>query len=170
MPHEITMMETPVICEVLHRLNKTNKLVVGQLEDLLNLADRSGYPYLSTTDLRFNQYRTLFRQCGSEDVQRELLGALVAGSGWICQHLDASKDVNGDGIVDTDDILDGAVKANTAVSRILATAKGDLAAGSRRIGAENAANLHAAIDESMKFLLAVQQVVSHLSEPARRSA
>jgi hypothetical protein len=170
MSNENTMTETPVISAVLHRLNKSALLTVAQLEDLLNLAERSGYPYLSTTDLRFSQYRTLFRRCGSEAVQRELLAALIDGTNWVCEPLAATQDVNGDGVVDTDDVLDGVVDASSSVAAALVIAKGDLVNGSRRISEEHATTLLAAVNKSLASLLAVRQAVSFLSEPARRSA
>ncbi len=160
----------PLFCDVLASLNDAGALSVKQIEDALGLARRSGYRLLSGSVPDVQQFRQLFRSARSESVQRALLGYLIDGTGWVAQRLEADRDIDGDGVVSTDDVFDGAIEANGSIADLLRDAKKRLATGARRITPEVAAKLNAEISRAIKELLAVQQAALFLSESPRRSS
>lgn len=160
-----------MISETLSVLNDEGILTAKQIADLLNLSHSSAYRYLSgETQPTFGQVRTLFRQSRHHEVQRRILETVIESTGWVCQHLDADKDINGDGCVDTCDLLDGALKVNDRLARLLTQTRNEQKRGMKSICTQRAAELHASINESIQTLLAVQQAVTFLQERQTRKS
>lgn len=160
--------EVTLLADTLHRLNRLNLLTAKQIEDILGLAERSAYAYYGATDLRFNQFRTLFRQCRSTDVQRELLGVFAAGTGWVFEHIDADRDINGDGVIDTADLFHGAIQANAALAGLMQSALNEARAGQRTMSARRADEVRSFINTTITRLLEVRQAVDFLSQDRTR--
>jgi hypothetical protein len=157
-----------MLCNVLRQLNKSGVLPIDTLGDILSIADP--YPYLSHRDMRYSQVRTLFRASGKEEVQLQILQNLVQGTGWICAHVEADADINGDGAVDTSDLLDGGIKANDELARLLTMTREEQKHGMKSIGSERAARLHCSIDKSIQTLLAIRQAVGFLEQRQTRKS
>jgi len=73
----------PLICDLLAQLHASEDLPIKRLASLLNVSPSSGSRYTKGTVIDAQQLRTLFQHCDSIDAQRDLLGYLAAGTGWV---------------------------------------------------------------------------------------
>jgi hypothetical protein len=154
---------------VLRQIHRSGLVPHETFQHLFDVEDP--YPYFSARPARYNQVHNFFRNCKSIPAQQSILDHLTAGTGWTYRHLETNQDLNGDGVVDTADILDGALQTNKTLARLLVTTREEQRHGMRHISADRAAELSAAITESLTQLLAVQQVVAFLTpSQTRRSA
>lgn len=148
----------PMICDVLHRLNKAGDLTVKEIEDLFNLADRSAYAYFGKTEISLSQFRTLVRHCRSRRAKKQLLEFIVADMPVIFEMLDASSDVNGDGVVDTNDVLDAGIKATSDAMSLLKLVR--KSGSTRSISRIRGDDLNRSINDAIHALVAARSAVS----------
>jgi len=157
----------PLICDTLAGLNDSGDLSVKQLEDALVLAPRSGYPFFSRRILDAHQLRLLFRATRSETAQRAILGYLTNGTAWVVEHVAASADINGDGDINTDDIVDGAIQAMQELTAALEAAH---AQGRMSRVLRDAPQITARLNAVITAALTMRRVVDHLAPKPPRSA
>ena len=105
------MQEITMINGILQKLVNDNLLTVRFLADLWNITPQAVYNYFNGTEPTYGKIRTLFRRSDKPDVQKEILQDLLSGTGWYAAHVEADKDVNGDGDVDLDDAMEAALAA-----------------------------------------------------------
>lgn len=105
--------ETTMSAEILQRLNDQGMLNAARLASLLNKTKSGAYRYYNTVTLDYHQLRTLIQHAGPE-VGLTLLNGLTDGTPINHIYMDAELDFDGDGDVDTDDVLGHAIKANEA--------------------------------------------------------
>lgn len=103
-----------MINELLQQLVAEGKLTVAELQDLWGLAKSSVYPYLVDREPCFDKLRALIRRSRNQEVRYRVLGLLCQGAGIATITLPDALDINGDGDIDTDDVL-------TATSHCAAT-------------------------------------------------
>lgn len=168
--NEFCTAGTPMLCQILRHLNTKNILTAEEVGDLLSIVDP--YPYLSTRDMDWSQVRTIFRGARrrKQEVQLSLLQNLTVGEGWLHQKIDADCDINGDGVVDMNDVLDGAIDAIDTMGRVLVIARKEAANGRKQLMPGRADDLQQKLNRTLKRLLEVQQVITFLNEQTRRSA
>lgn len=163
----------PLICDTLAALNDAGSLSVKQLEDCLGLAPRSGYPYTSGRVLDAQQFRQLFRHCppsSARAVQAALLGYLTDGTGWIATYVLADTDVNGDGVVDTGDVIDGAITAAKQAALTLESARGFEKSGFRQISRETATIMQEHLRLALAALVGASKTIEFLAQRSERRA
>lgn len=156
---------TPVICDTLRELNDSGRLPVLRVADMLNLSRSAGYELLNR-DLRFNEYRTIFRQSADADVQASLLATLLKGTGWVATHLATDLDVNGDGDIDINDILKAGIDGMAELGGYLQDLQTALATGSA--DDHTLAEVERRQTEVMTQLAAIGQIAHHIHEQQSR--
>ena len=157
--------ETPVICETLRILHEAGRLPVTRVADLLNIATSTAYD-LFNRDLRYGQFRTLFRQSRDSEVQAQLLANLLGGTSWVATHLATDLDVNGDGDVDINDVLSAGIDGMAEFSRYLQDLRTALATG--HPDDRTVAEIEQRHTEVMTQLAAIGQIAHHIREQQSR--
>jgi len=104
--------------EILQRLNDEGLVSAKRLASLLNLTPSGAYRYLNTSTLDYHQLRSLI-QHDQPEVGLTLLNGLTDGTPICHLYIDAELDFDGDGDVDTQDVMGHAIKANQAYAAYL---------------------------------------------------
>jgi len=112
--------ETPMSADVLQRLNQDGVLTIDTMADLFNIQPHSAYPYLVDREMRYGHVRTLCRRSKDPRIPAAIYNDLTTGTGFTVVYIDAPLDVDGDGDVDTDDVLGHAISALGHLSNYLA--------------------------------------------------
>lgn len=158
--------ETPLIVELLQRCHRDRLTSIAEIQDLLGVAEATAYSYLSRTEIRAGQLRTLIRRCADPRFRLALLGDLARGTDCIVTPLDPRCDVDGDGDVDTDDAIAAGLRqldhASGGIRRL------HTAAADHRITAEEADDLLADIDRGLAELAQLRNIVAALGEQSSR--
>ena len=152
--------DIPMIAETLRSLNDDGLLTARQLASILSISTSSAYRYLSgEVEPTWSQVRTLFRHCGRREIQQRLAGDLLDGAGWLAEPVEVDADVNGDGHVDTNDVLDGALHATRSCADALGVARGAQRAGFKGLGPADAAMLREQLHDVCKTSVAALRAV-----------
>ncbi|WP_221435391.1 hypothetical protein [Algisphaera agarilytica] len=91
--------------ELLQKLREQHAIDAAELADLFNISTGAGYNYFGRSSLSFEQFRTLFRRAKADAVREVFLANLLQGLPCFVQWVDSARDINGDGVVDTNDAL-----------------------------------------------------------------
>lgn len=120
MSQAIAIPECTMLAATLQRLLADGSLTVSAVSNATEIDGSSVYRWAAGQhEPGFSKIALLFRHCGSERVQRELLDLLTRGTPWLAVRLPGDGDVNGDGDVDTDDALASAIDATKAIGQLL---------------------------------------------------
>ncbi|MEM6258006.1 MAG: hypothetical protein AAGI37_06795 [Planctomycetota bacterium] len=88
-----------------------------------NLSSSGAHRYLAGSELGYSRLKTILRFADSERVRQLFFQDLSEATGWTYIKLPAAADLNGDGDVDLDDVLEGASHvinhANTSLRRVI---------------------------------------------------
>lgn len=155
-----------MICEILQDLNNSGALTAKRLARLLQKSDSTAYRYIAgDIEPEWGQMCTIFQHCASQVVQERILADLVDATGWACEYIDTDLDVNADGEINTDDVLDGAISANKSLSQLLVMTREEQKAGMKTMGRARATSINDEIDRSLRVLMALRRTVALLSPP-----
>ncbi len=154
-------------CDLLQTLARERRLDVHELADLLNIATSSAYRYFNgETELRYGQLRTLIRSCRDRGARLALIRSLLGGTGIYCVEVDPRLDLDGDGDVDTQDIIVGCIKANRQTAKLLGQAYD--ARADHKIDEREGAEICQSIDQLVELLIAARKLVTIDVERVRR--
>jgi hypothetical protein len=157
----------PAICDLLSQLNESGMMTVKEIENILDLAYRSGYPYIAGKIPDARQLRELFRHAPERSrvsIQSVILEYIAGGTGWNWWHIPKALDVNGDGQVNTDDALFCLVKSLRATAEAI-----ELVHSSRQMEKGDADMLMVHMSDAINKLAIGRQVVSFLHERHQRA-
>lgn len=158
--------DLPMICATLQGFVESDLLTVKQMAALLDIAPCSIYRYLSgQTEPSWSQVRVLFRQCGRAEAQRALLACLADGTGWLSELITIEADANGDGIIDTNDVMDDGILAMGELQKIFIETRAQQATGMRRMAPQKAETIKRQIRSAIRELLAAASAVDLLTAP-----
>lgn len=105
-----------MITEQLQRMSEAGTLTPARFAKSLFLAHSSAYHYYNgSTELRCNQLNLLLREL-EPGPGAELLAVVLAGTGHTSIYIDAELDYDGDGDVDSHDILGRLIEATRALA------------------------------------------------------
>jgi hypothetical protein len=161
----------PQIAETLQRLNDANLLSAKQLARLLKLHESSAYRYLSgETEPSWSQVCTVFQYCCRPQVQAAILTDLLGDTSWVCQQMPGDLDVNGDGQVNTHDILDATIHALRGAADALESCRATQKSGFTAMEPPDALVLSQHLQLVIRKAFAAHRVVQFLSERSARAA
>jgi len=155
--------ETTLIADALIAVTGHGHVTVADISDVWGVSPGTVHRHIagecSTT---FERIRTLFRRALTPDGQAVILDLFTAGTGWLTEHVDQDLDLNGDGAVDTDDVIDAAIATIDQASQSLKTLRAATEDGAITAG-EHDEN-QAVIAELLKAALIARQVEAYIYE------
>ena len=158
-----------MLSDVLRSLNDSGELTAKEIASLLNLVPSSAYRLMTDVDPRFGQYRTIFRQCRSRSAKEELLAVLLDGTGFIAAYVDA--DPRGDRTeVNTGTALDTTLQGLSKLSSALRDIRQADSKGMRQLAQTTAAGIQAHLRETIKDLVATEEIIAFLAHDKFRLA
>jgi hypothetical protein len=155
--------------EVLQRLSAERRVESSELADLLNLSRSAAFRYFSECELRHGQLRTLVRHARDRQAAEALVRSITDGTEFALMRIEHNLDLDGDGDIDCDDVLTGAIRVNRGVGTLLELIHQSL--GRKPIGQINTADaddLAAGISELLGWLAAVQKIIGDEADRQRR--
>lgn len=163
-----------MITELLQQLSSDGLITAKQIADSLSLSSSQAYRKLNDSELTHSQFRTLFRH-SSRAVQTRLLASIIGGTPWNAAFVEADLDVNGDGAVNTDDVLCATARACDSVAKVLTRQLHLHKNRMSRITPADAGPINQAITDAQTHLAAAGQIIDTLTakpaiKPARRIA
>ncbi|MEM6394625.1 MAG: hypothetical protein AAF797_17810, partial [Planctomycetota bacterium] len=118
--------EIPMIAQLLQQLDRAGALRAPEIADLCGVAESTAYDYISgRTEMKVCRLRSLLHHASDDRVRDLILADLAGNTGYHLVQGSPELDVNGDGDIDTNDVMAAALQtvrdASDAASGIHAT-------------------------------------------------
>ncbi|MEL7087896.1 MAG: hypothetical protein AAGL98_05555 [Planctomycetota bacterium] len=154
--------DQPMSAAILQRAREAGAIDAAEIADLLNVHPNTAYNYFGRTELSSGQLRTLFRRARSDLFREIVLSDLLPGTGFVGQFIDADHDLNGDGVVDSDDALKAGLDQMTRSAETVRRLHGGVTDG--RIDHDIAGDLIVELDRLLTGVVTYREIVSELRD------